>query len=60
MSEGANRVTCTCNQWIPPRVLAACRRVRARDCCAYCLVEFFRSRKVEKPKAITIELEEAA
>lgn len=54
------RVTCTCDGWIHPRVLAACRRVRARDCCAYCLVEFFRARKVEEAKAVKMRFEEKA
>lgn len=55
-----SRITCRCHEWIPPRVLAACRRVRARDCCAYCLTEFFRSRKVEESKPVRFySIEEA-
>jgi hypothetical protein len=54
------RVTCRCHLTIPARVLAACRRVRARDCCAFCLTEFFRARRVEETKAVNIWFEEAA
>lgn len=58
--QNMERVTCTCHEWIHPRILAACRRARIADRCAFCLVEYFLKRRVEMERPVKMWFEEAA